>query len=364
MTKSLKLGSVYLAALVSLTAARLIFGFVNLSDNLSNWLFSVVMQCGFMGLMPYLMIKFMSPKDAGFADSVYLKTSHVRPVTYLYAIAIGLLGFVLNVGVSSLSYTFWEATGYVSVSSSGTIYSGIEVLILEVVTGSLMPAVFEEITHRGVLQGALEAQGAPDGVKVLVMALFFGLGHQNILQLIPTFVIGLIISYMAVKCRSIVPGMIVHFMNNFIITFFDYAEQTGLAVAYAYNAFVGFMFSSVFVLFGAMAAATVCIILLLREIARDNARAVKRKSEAPSDAEAPRGAYDVGDVFNGYGGFVGYGNGTGGNGGFVGGANAAPCVKAPEKRMKADAAAIALLVTGAIAAAAGTIFTLIWGLLR
>ena len=44
MTKSFKLGCVYLAALVSLTLARLIFGFVNLSDNLSNWLFSVVME--------------------------------------------------------------------------------------------------------------------------------------------------------------------------------------------------------------------------------------------------------------------------------------------------------------------------------
>ena len=105
MTKSFKLGCVYLAALVSLTLARLIFGFVNLSDNLSNWLFSVVMQCGFMGLMPYLMIKFISPKDAGFRDSVYLKASHLKPVTYLYAVAIGLLGFVLNVGVSSLSRT-------------------------------------------------------------------------------------------------------------------------------------------------------------------------------------------------------------------------------------------------------------------
>lgn len=362
MTKSFKLGCVYLAALVSLTLARLIFGFVNLSDNLSNWLFSVVMQCGFMGLMPYLMIKFISPKDAGFRDSVYLKASHLKPVTYLYAVAIGLLGFVLNVGVSSLSYTFWEATGYVSVSSSGTVYSGIEVLILEVITGSMMPAVFEEITHRGVLQGALEEQGVPDGAKVFVMALFFGLGHQNILQLIPTFVIGLIISYMAVKCRSIVPGMIVHFMNNFIITFFDYAEQVGLGIAYAYNVFVNFMFSSLFVLFGAMAAATVCIILLLREITRENARAAKKANGAPPvPSDVPGGVYDVGDVFNGYGGIGGR---AGGYYGYFAERNAAPAAKSSEKRFKADVAAIALLTIGAIAAAAGTVFTLIWGILR
>ena len=207
-----------------------------------------------------------------------------------------------------------------------------------------MPAVFEEITHRGVLQGALEEQGVPDGAKVFVMALFFGLGHQNILQLIPTFVIGLIISYMAVKCRSIVPGMIVHFMNNFIITFFDYAEQVGLGIAYAYNVFVNFMFSSLFVLFGAMAAATVCIILLLREITRENARAAKKANGAPPvPSDVPGGVYDVGDVAE---------------------RNAAPAAKSSEKRFKADVAAIALLTIGAIAAAAGTVFTLIWGILR
>ena len=57
------MSTIYLTCLVSLTAARLVFGFINLSDNLSNWLFSLVMQCGLMGLMPFLMYRIISPKD-------------------------------------------------------------------------------------------------------------------------------------------------------------------------------------------------------------------------------------------------------------------------------------------------------------
>lgn len=355
MTKSFKLSSIYVAALVSLTAARLIFGFVNLADNLSGWLFSLVMQCGFMGLMPYLMFRFMSPKDGtGFCEAVYLKSKGVKPVTYVYAVAIGLLAFILNVGVSSLSYTFWEAAGYVTVSSSGTIYSGAEVLILEVITGSMMPAVFEEITHRGVLRGALEEQGVPDGAKVFIMALFFGMGHQNVLQLIPTFVVGLIISYMAVKSRSILPGMIVHFMNNFIITFFDYAEQAGLGIAALYNLLVNYMFSSLFVLFGAMAVAAVCIIMLLREIGKQH------KSESGNTAPRAEPTYsdstDVGDVFSGYGGA--------GKEYYYSEFSASRCPAPAKKTRKADPAATALLAIGLAAAIAGTLSTLIWGLLR
>ena len=361
MTKSLKMSTIYLTCLVSLTAARLVFGFINLSDNLSNWLFSLVMQCGLMGLMPFLMYRFISPKDGvGFAAAAYLRPAR-GAIAYLYAVIIGVLAFILNVGVSSLSYTFWEAVGYVSVSSSGTIYSGPEVLILEVLTGSMMPAVFEEITHRGVLQGALEEQGVPDGAKVMLMALFFGFGHQNILQLIPTFVVGLTISYMAVKCRSVIPGMIVHFLNNFIITFADYAEQTGLVWFNAvYNTFVNFMFSSVFALFGFMAVAAVLIIILLRELSKDQARAReggKRKENYPDD---------VRDVFAGYG--EAHSDGLTSNYYPRFGERTETLYRedpgAVPGGKKADIAAVAVLAIGFIAIAAGTVFTLIWGILR
>lgn len=361
MTKSLKMSTIYLTCLVSLTAARLVFGFINLSDNLSNWLFSLVMQCGLMGLMPFLMYRFISPKDGvGFAAAAYLGPAP-GAIAYLYAVIIGVLAFILNVGVSSLSYTFWEAVGYVSVSSSGTIYSGPEVLILEVLTGSMMPAVFEEITHRGVLQGALEEQGVPDGAKVMLMALFFGFGHQNILQLIPTFVVGLTISYMAVKCRSVIPGMIVHFLNNFIITFADYAEQTGLVWFNAvYNTFVNFMFSSVFALFGFMAVAAVLIIILLRELSKDQARAReggKRKENYPDD---------VRDVFAGYG--EAHSDGLTSNYYPRFGERRETLYReepgAVPGGKKADIAAVAVLAIGFIAIAAGTVFTLIWGIFR
>ena len=55
---------------------------------------------------------------------------------------------------------------------------------------------------------------------------------------------------------------------------------------------------------------------------------------------------------------------AGGYYGYFAERNAAPAVKSSEKRLKADAAAIALLTIGALAAVAGTVFTLIWGILR
>ena len=192
MTKALKFSTIYTASLTALVVARLIFGFVNLSDNISGWLFSTVMQCGFMGLMPLLMYRMRPKPDVSFAKAVGLKIPDITVI--LLSVAAGIIMFLVNIVVSSLSNALWEAAGYTSVNSSGTIYSGIEVFILEAVTGALMPAVFEEITHRGVLLGALDENGVPDFLKVLIMALFFGMAHQNITQLIPTFVVGISVS--------------------------------------------------------------------------------------------------------------------------------------------------------------------------
>ena len=51
-------------------------------------------------------------------------------------------------------------------------------------------------------------------VGVIASALLFGLFHGNIAQFFNTFVMGLVLAYVTVKSRSIIPAIIAHICNN------------------------------------------------------------------------------------------------------------------------------------------------------
>ena len=60
---------------------------------------------------------------------------------------------------------------------------------------------------------------------IVIMGALFGLGHQFILQTGYAFVAGMVFAYLALKTRSIVPGMIIHFINNALSEISGYCEQ-------------------------------------------------------------------------------------------------------------------------------------------
>lgn len=330
MTRSFKYSAIYLSCLAALVVARLIFGFVNLSENVSGWLFSTVMQCGFMGLMPFLMYRLPPRQGTSFSKAMGLRIPDLTVI--LLAVVAGIVMFLVNIVVSSLSNALWETLGYTSVNASGTIYSGIEVFILEAVTGAMMPAVFEEITHRGILSAALEENGVSDFGKVMIMGLFFGMAHQNITQLIPTFVVGIIISVLAVKTRSLIPGMIIHFLNNFLITLVNFSIQWGLPFAYVYAAVTNIMFISNVTLSLSLVGGLALMAVLVFEMCRIEKYSARR-------AKAENGESRYGDGI-GFGGTE------------------------EKTSVKADTASVAMLIIGFLVCVGGTAFTLIWGLMR
>jgi membrane protease YdiL (CAAX protease family) len=80
---------------------------------------------------------------------------------------------------------------------------------------ALAPAVCEEVLFRGVLVRALATRFFPL-VAVLLGALVFSVYHLRVVQLVPTFTLGLLLGYLALRADSALPGMLAHFMNNAI----------------------------------------------------------------------------------------------------------------------------------------------------
>jgi membrane protease YdiL (CAAX protease family) len=78
---------------------------------------------------------------------------------------------------------------------------------------ALAPAICEEVLFRGVLVRALATRFFPL-VAVLLGALVFSLYHLRVVQLVPTFTLGLLFGYLALRADSALPGMLAHFVNN------------------------------------------------------------------------------------------------------------------------------------------------------
>lgn len=220
--------AIYYIAMFLFCAVRIVSSLGYFPDG--KWgdvLATLIIQFGILFLLP------------GFLSCVLLKVSPKKVVescnfhrcnfaVVLISIGIGVLSFFINIAVSSLFNGILSFTGYdFSKFSSGTSASSMTIgnFFIDVLIVAVLPAFCEEFLHRGlVLQGIKHA-----GYKkaIVISSVLFALLHFNIRQVSYAFVIGLILGLISVVAKNIWPSIIVHFVNNFISTYIDYAQANG-----------------------------------------------------------------------------------------------------------------------------------------
>ena len=90
-----------------------------------------------------------------------------------------------------------------------------DALALTIVGFAFVPAACEELVFRGVLARAL-ARRLPVIAAIAISAAVFALFHMRLVQLAPTFTLGLAFGAIAVRADSAIPTMIGHAINNAI----------------------------------------------------------------------------------------------------------------------------------------------------
>jgi sodium transport system permease protein len=92
---------------------------------------------------------------------------------------------------------------------------------------ALLPGIFEEIAFRGTLLYGLRRKFRPVKLAVII-GLIFGLFHVALFRIIPTGVLGIILTAIALLTGSIFPGMLLHIGNN---SFAYFASQKNYPIA-------------------------------------------------------------------------------------------------------------------------------------
>lgn len=133
-----------------------------------------------------------------------------------------LIAIVLQFGLLSLSelnglfLEFLALFGYEQSAISLPDLTGWNLLPAMLVV-AVLPAVLEETVFRGIIAGNFRRSGWGTAATVLISGAMFSLFHTNPAQTVYQFVCGVCFALVALRCGSILPTVVSHFLNNALV---------------------------------------------------------------------------------------------------------------------------------------------------
>lgn len=126
-----------------------------------------------------------------------------------FSMLLSVLGSILVLIVSeSLIAVFGVAPVY----PESVVPRGIPANILFFISVAVLPAILEEALFRGVIMQHLRRYG--DMFALVISSLLFALAHGNLVQIPYAFLLGLLIGYFVLYSGSLIPGIVMHLVNN------------------------------------------------------------------------------------------------------------------------------------------------------
>ena len=146
-------------------------------------------------------------------DVLHLKKSEIGDTTKFIVACMGFV-MVFNILLTLMNSNL-SLFGFENKMSDYGKVDGVVEYILYFLSITIVPAIAEEFLFRGAVLGCLRKYG--DVFAIIISSALFGIMHGNFVQTPVTFLTGLALGYLAVKTGSIIPSMILHFVNNALV---------------------------------------------------------------------------------------------------------------------------------------------------
>jgi len=98
-------------------------------------------------------------------------------------------------------------------------------LLINMLIIAIVPAFFEELFFRGLIQSFLLEWFRKPWVAILLTSLFFSGVHLQFYGFLPRFILGLVLGYLFYYSGSLWLSVFFHFTNNALCIVFSYLEQ-------------------------------------------------------------------------------------------------------------------------------------------
>ena len=142
----------------------------------------------------------------GNLDKVTLTQMIMIPAQLAGQIMMGI--YLWKAGYISKKKATWlpESAPYLVCSAIASGWGGILAI-------AIVGPVLEELLFRGAITHALLQQYNPTKA-ILISALLFGVFHINPAQILPAFLIGILLAWTYYKTGSLIPCILMHVLNN------------------------------------------------------------------------------------------------------------------------------------------------------
>ena len=143
--------------------------------------------------------------------------------TGLKSVLAAVLVFFAFLPLATLFIKLIYMTGFKEFTTFEEMTSGsmsVREYIISIITVAVLPAFVEEFALRGIVAQGLSRYGTAKAV--LISAALFSLLHGNPQQTVFQFFGGAVCAYLFLKTDSLWPGIIVHFVNNFIAVTYEF----------------------------------------------------------------------------------------------------------------------------------------------
>ncbi len=192
----------------------------------------IMLQSGFVSLISFFLISLIYCLIAKVNLGEIFPLDKIPPKLNYLVCSFGLAVAMVSNYISNLTIAVFELFGinaYVDINYECD--SALDVFLFYV-TIAVLPALVEEFAFRGVILGLLRKHS--DSVAVLVSGVMFGLMHGNFTQIPFATAVGLVLGFIAVKTNSLIPCIIIHFLNNALsVTQMLISEYSGLSQTYS-----------------------------------------------------------------------------------------------------------------------------------
>ncbi len=198
------------------------FGISIASNHVAEYLLDIAASV-FAALIPGLI--YLGASGYRLRDS--FKNTHVTPTLLIPLVLLGMgcsmaANMLTQLFINNISlFGLENHAGEIDISS----HTPLEI-VLSVIAIAIVPAFAEEFVFRGIVLGSLKKYGT--AFAVVVSSIMFSAMHSNTTQIVFVFFLGTIFGVVDVITDSIVPSLVLHFLNNFFATLMDLLTKSNV----------------------------------------------------------------------------------------------------------------------------------------
>jgi membrane protease YdiL (CAAX protease family) len=144
----------------------------------------------------------------------------------LFSIIIISVGFIIIIDeLDRIVYALFGSPDFLSELVEQLKITSVLNGILIILTTIIVAPLVEEMLFRGFLQKVLEESWEDITKAILVTSLFFALVHLNPYWIVQIYLLGMLLGYLSWRTNSIIPGIILHGLNNGFAVALNNAED-------------------------------------------------------------------------------------------------------------------------------------------